>query len=75
MAEGYTEAVVVLLAKRWSSVHELAAVAKRDPSFGKFVLRHINASADPELRLQKAALSEYQKIAAGLLAVPSRSGP
>ena len=48
MAEGYTEAVVVLLAKRWSSVHELAAVAKRDPSFSKFVLRHINASADPD---------------------------
>lgn len=27
-----------------------------------------------ELKLQKAALSEYQKIAAGLLAIPSRRG-
>lgn len=47
IAEGYTEAVVVLLARHWSSLHELAAVAKHDPAFRKFVLRHIDASADP----------------------------
>lgn len=46
IAEGYTEAVVALLAKRWSSLHELASIAKRDPAFGKFVLRHIDSSAD-----------------------------
>lgn len=47
IAEGYTEAVVVLLAKHWPSLHELASVTKRNPAFAKFVLRHIDASADP----------------------------
>lgn len=46
IAEGYTEAVMVLLAAHWSSLHELALVAKRDPAFREFVLRHINSSAD-----------------------------
>ena len=57
IAEGYTEAVVMLLAKRWSLLHELAAVAKRDPSFGQFVLRHIDASAatDDLFRIKEQA--------------------
>lgn len=46
VAEGYTEAVVVLLAKHWSSLHELALATKRDLAFGEFVLRHIDSSAD-----------------------------
>jgi hypothetical protein len=46
--EGYTEAVVVLLSQHWSSLPKLAAIAKRDPKFEDFVLRHINASADPD---------------------------
>ncbi|WP_156521190.1 hypothetical protein [Halothiobacillus diazotrophicus] len=48
IAEGYTESVVVLLANHWPSVQEFSAIAKRDPGFRKFVLHHIDASADPD---------------------------
>jgi hypothetical protein len=46
IAGGYSEAIVVMLSHRWSSLHELATVANRNPQFGKFVLQHIDASAD-----------------------------
>jgi hypothetical protein len=59
VAEGYTETIVVLLAQRWSSLHELATVVKRDPAFGRFILRHIDASADP------GDLKRVQEQAAG----------
>lgn len=48
IAEGYTDAVVVLLTHHWSSLSELAAIVKRDPKFLEFIVRHINASADPD---------------------------
>ena len=47
IAEGYTEAVAVLLSSNWTSVRKLAVIIKRDPKFQAFVLRHIDASADP----------------------------
>ena len=43
--EGYTEAVVVTLAKRWSDFPELERLMRKDPSFRTFVYRHIDASA------------------------------
>jgi len=45
-AEGYTEAVVKMLAVRWQSLPELRAFKKNDPKFFAFVLKHIDASAD-----------------------------
>jgi hypothetical protein len=48
IAEGYTDAIVVLLSHHWSSLPELVAISKRDSNFIKFVVRHINASADPD---------------------------
>jgi hypothetical protein len=44
-AEGYTEAVVKMLA-RWQSIPELTALRAKAPKFFAFVLKHINASAD-----------------------------
>lgn len=60
IAEGYTEAVVVLLAHRWQSIRELTTITKHDLKFEKFVLRHINASADPDdlKRIQLLASSQ-----------------
>ena len=47
-AEGYTDAVVSTLAERWQEFPILNQVIKREPSFRRFVLRHINASADSD---------------------------
>jgi hypothetical protein len=58
LAEGFTEAAVVLLARRWAYVRELAAMVKHDRDFGTFDLRRIDASADP------ANLKEVQVQAA-----------
>lgn len=79
VAEGYTEAVVVLLARRWKSIRELAAIAKRDPNFEKFVLRHINASADPDdlnrIRSQAAnqCLAKHQVLCSSIHAAASEA--
>lgn len=43
-AEGYSEVVVRLLARKWDTLSELEAVILRDPSFRRFVLKHIDAS-------------------------------
>ncbi len=45
-AEGYTEAVVVVLAKRWADLGQLDKLVTQDAKFRQFVHRHINASAD-----------------------------
>jgi len=51
MAEGYTDAVVKMLAHRWASIGELGRLGRRDPAFEAFVLRHVDGSADlDELR-------------------------
>ena len=47
-AEGYSDVVVRAFAKRWSQVRELQALTTRDPVFRTFVLRHIDATADPK---------------------------
>ena len=47
IAEGYTDAVVVLLSRNWTSVRTLAVISKSDPKFQAFALGHIDASANP----------------------------
>jgi hypothetical protein len=42
IAEGFSEAVTVLLAERWHTLEELYAMRRADPKFQDFVLRHIN---------------------------------
>jgi hypothetical protein len=46
MAEGYSDAVVVQLAKRWGSLHELASLTQQDSKFLLFVLKHIDPTTD-----------------------------
>ncbi|HEV8583810.1 MAG TPA: hypothetical protein VGT02_02465 [Methylomirabilota bacterium] len=46
MAEGYSDTVVKMLAKRWARVEDLARLARRDRAFRAFVLRHVDATTD-----------------------------
>lgn len=48
IAEGFTESVVRILVEHWASLGRLSKFAKKDPSFLRFVYRHITSSADPE---------------------------
>jgi hypothetical protein len=45
-AEGYTDVIVVALAKRWDDLGELDKLVSGDSKFRRFVFRHIDASAD-----------------------------
>jgi len=47
-AEGYSDAVVVQLARRWSTLTELNQISQRDPTFRGFVLKHIDATTDSD---------------------------
>jgi len=54
-AEGYTGAVVGVLARRWSDLAQLQKLVRRDETFRRFVYRHIDATAqtkDLQLVLQ-----------------------
>lgn len=48
IAEGFTESVVRILVEHWTSLGGLGKFAKKDPSFLRFVYRHITSSADPQ---------------------------
>ena len=60
IGEGYTDVVVVLLSHHWSSLPGLAALVRGDTKFEKFILRHINASADADDLKQLLMQSEKQ---------------
>ncbi len=44
IAEGYSEAVARLLVDQWPTLPNLSMRIKRYPAFGRFVLRHIDAT-------------------------------
>jgi diphthamide synthase subunit DPH2 len=48
IAEGFTEAVVHLLASKWYSLPKAVVLVKKDPAFRTFFLKHIDASADTD---------------------------
>lgn len=48
LAEGYSDAVVTLLANRWSQFELFARLAVRHPAFRRWALRHIDASASTD---------------------------
>lgn len=48
LGEGYSEAVVALLAKRWEQFDRFASLANKDPSFRRWAIRHIDASASDD---------------------------
>ena len=68
IAEGYSESVVRLLADHWAELHELARVAESDPGFRKFVLKHIDATVNPD-DLEKINKQAGAKCPTGLQAL------
>lgn len=46
--KGYSDVTVRILAKHWETLPQLEALAVREPAFRAFVLRHIDATADPD---------------------------
>jgi hypothetical protein len=45
IAEGYSVSIIGMLADRWGQVAELDKALSAEPTFGAFVLRHINETA------------------------------
>lgn len=48
IAEGWSEAVVHLLASNWGSLKQAAVYTTNDKGFRRFFLKHIDASADTD---------------------------
>jgi hypothetical protein len=48
LAEGYSDAVVTLLAHRWDEFGVLVGLSSRNPDFRQWVVRHIDATASPD---------------------------
>lgn len=48
IAEGYSDRVVHLLATKWESLPELEAMIRKDAAFKRFVLAHVDATADTD---------------------------
>lgn len=72
IAQGFTDSIVRLLALRWETLPEMAVLAEKEPEFRSFVLRHVDASADPRDRSRIADLagskcpSHHEKLCAAL---------
>jgi hypothetical protein len=54
IADGYSESVARVLADHWDTLPQLAELAKNDPKFLRFVLRHVDAT-DDDKDLQRGA--------------------
>ena len=48
LAEGYSDAVVTLLAHRWDRFDALVGLSTRSPNFRQWAIRHIDATASPD---------------------------
>lgn len=48
IAEGYSDKVVHLLATNWKTFSALDGLAKKDSAFRKFIIRHIDTTADTQ---------------------------
>jgi hypothetical protein len=74
MAEGYSDAIVQSLAKRWDSFHELAEIMEKNPDFHSFVLSHIDATTDSDdlkalvLNAEKKCPRQFQKTCKAMIA-------
>ncbi|MGZ5008387.1 MAG: hypothetical protein ACXWE9_05865 [Methylobacter sp.] len=54
IAEGFSEVISILLAKHWDGISQLGEIIKFDPSFDKFVIRHIDETVPVERLIQIA---------------------
>jgi hypothetical protein len=48
LAEGYSDAIVTLLARRWGQFDAFVVLSARNPAFRRWALRHIDASASTD---------------------------
>jgi hypothetical protein len=48
VGEGYSDAVVGMLAKHWAQLGDLSRIAGSDAAFRAFVLSHIDATTDEQ---------------------------
>ena len=46
IAEGYSESVARILVDHWSRLDRLAAIAKTDVAFERFMMKHVDATLD-----------------------------
>jgi hypothetical protein len=46
IAEGYSESVARVLVDHWNTLPQLVELAKKEPKFLHFVLRHVDATGD-----------------------------
>ena len=60
ISEGFTESVVHLLASQWGSLREAQSLIAKDPLFQRFIVSHINPSADISELAVVAALASQQ---------------
>lgn len=59
IGEGYSESVARILADHWNTLPRFVQLAENDPSFRRFVIRHIDSTlnADDLEKIKKAALT------------------
>jgi hypothetical protein len=48
VAEGFSDRIVHLLASNWGALPVLYELARTDPGFGRFVLRHIDSTVNTD---------------------------
>jgi hypothetical protein len=48
IAEGYSDSITGLIANNWDTLKDLKMFTETDKEFLKFILRHIDASVDPD---------------------------
>ena len=60
IAEGFSESVTRLLADRWATVRNVEPMIAADRDFGRFIVRHVDATVPPD-RLQKIARNASER--------------
>jgi hypothetical protein len=63
IAEGYSDLITGLMANNWDTLKDLKMFTETDKEFLKFVLRHIDASVDPD-DVKKVSINASQHCAA-----------
>jgi hypothetical protein len=47
IAAGFSDQIVRLLSESWNTLHQAQEIFHADPAFERFVVRHVDPSADP----------------------------
>jgi len=74
IAEGYSDAIVQSLAKRWDHFPELAGLMEKNPDFHSFVLSHIDATTSSDdldalvSNAEKKCPKQFQKTCQAMIA-------